>query len=55
MPSGQRGTALGDVPRAPHDAELVDFATRLVVRADDVELALANLVELPVTNRDGRV
>ena len=46
MPARERGTTLGDVARAPHDAELVDLAARLVVWTEDVELALANLVEL---------
>ena len=54
VPARERGTALGDVPRAPHDTQLVDFVARLVVRAQDVELALANLVQLSVVNRDGR-
>ena len=53
VPARERRPALRNVPGTPHDPQLVDFAARLVVRAHNVELALANLVELPVVNRDG--
>lgn len=46
VPARQSRAALRDVARTPHDAQLVHLATRLVVRADYVELALADLVEL---------
>lgn len=46
VPATQSGTAFGDVTSTPHDPELVDLLACLVIRADDVEQALADLVEL---------
>ena len=46
VPAAERGTALGDVARGPHHAKLVDLRARLVVGHEDVELALADLVQL---------
>ena len=46
MPARQSRAALSNVARAPHDAQLVDLVPRLVVGAEDVELALADLIEL---------
>ena len=46
VPARQSRAALRNVARAPHDAQLVDLLARLVVRAEDVKLALADLFEL---------
>lgn len=45
MPSAQRGPALGDVRSCPHDAQLIKLASGLIVGAEDVELAQANVIE----------
>lgn len=45
VPSAQRRPSLGNVGRTPHDPQLLHLPTRLVVGAEDVKLARANVVE----------
>ncbi len=53
MPARQRRAVLGDVAHGPGHALVVDLARNLVVRADDVEIALAHRLDQHVDHLVG--
>ena len=49
VPPTQSRTTFSDVSSGPHDSKLIKFLTGLVVRADNVELASTDFIELQDT------